>query len=196
MLRRTVRRLQWMGGTHTTAVLGGKLRPHDSQYIQMEKQVVKGVMDRDELTAPVEHWIWNDHHRQYRADLYNEIAKLPLRFALHPYDRIAAKMDESAVGYAAPLGPADPLDTIPFHIHRKNDGSFAHRLQSVDIANQNPRTSLYIKGIEGDLFRFEDELSKLLPTFRTFVRDDYIYVWDAGHDVIEVLEHWYIALGF
>jgi hypothetical protein len=196
MFRHCARRMQWMGGTHTTAVLGGKLQQHESQYIQMERQVVLGTLDRDNLTAPVEHWRWEKYQRQFRGDIYDEIAKLPLRFALHPCDTVVAEMNKSAVGYAPPLGPADPQDTIPFHIHRRADGTFGHEMHSTAARIGDPRMMLRIYGIDGDVFRFEEELIKILPSFRTFVRDDSVRIWNAGWDVVEVLEHWYIALGF
>lgn len=185
-----------MGGTHTTAVMGPKLPANDGQYVMMERHVGHTVMDRDNLTAPVQHWTWENGNREYRADIYNEIAKLPLRFALHPYDRIQEAMSKSAVGYAPPLGPADPVDTIPFHIHRLPDGTFPHTTRSINTRHGNPRMIASIWGIDGDSFRYEDELIKVLPAFKTFVRDDALQIWDATHDVVEILEHWHIALGF
>ena len=197
MLRRTARALQWMGGTHTTAVLGGKLQQHESQYIQMEKAVTSGILDRDSLTGVgVEHWTWKKHNRTLRPDIYSEIQKLPLRFSLHNFETVNAEMSKSAVGYAAPLGPADPVDVIPFHIHRKSDGTFNCSTPSTSVRVQNPKRFLVIGGVEGDVFRFEEEMIKLLPTFRTFIHDDRVLVWDVTGDVIEILEHWFIGLGF
>lgn len=186
-----------MGGTHKEAVLGGKLPAHSLQYIKMEKAVVDNTFDRDALTlAPVEHWKWERHNRTIRADLYDELNKLPLRFAMHPFSVVQQAMEKSAVGYAAPLGPADPIDTIPFHIHRGPDGTFIHEFHSMRTRIQHPRMVLNIRGVEGDSFRFEDELIKILPTFKIFVKPGCIDVYGATNDVVEILEHWYIGLGF
>jgi hypothetical protein len=186
-----------MGGAHTAAAtMGPRLPAKDNDYVQMERQVAANVLDRDNLTAPVQHWTWENGNREFRADIYDEIAKLPLRFTLHPYSTIQAAMSQSAVGYAAPLGPADRLDTIPFHIHRLADGTFPHTRRSISTKLGNPRMIASVWGVDGDVFRYEDELIKILPAFKIFVRDDVVQVWDATHDVIEILEHWYIALGF
>uniref|UniRef100_A0A7S1QHB7 Uncharacterized protein n=1 Tax=Neobodo designis TaxID=312471 RepID=A0A7S1QHB7_NEODS len=197
MLRKTARRLQWMGGTHKMAVMGPRLPENDGMYIGMQRAVrSQASIDRDNLTGPVQHWTWENGNREFRADIYDEIAKLPLRFTLHPYDRIHEAMSRSAVGYAPPLGPADPEDTIPFHIHRMPDGTFPHTTRSINPQKGDPRMILSIWGVDGDVFRFEDEMIKILPSFKTFVRDDAVQVWDTTHDVTEILEHWYIALGF
>eukprot|EP00796_Vickermania_ingenoplastis_P011358 gene11358-7864_t len=191
--------------------------------------------------------------RQLRADIYDELLKLPLRFALHDFDtlerhlygtsqytwggapeerqeneswmypltctshpsavgaatRTTKKHDESqpfyavgarlrsgSVGYAPPLGPADTLDTIPFFVHRTSTGMLPGRIFSMNYRNLMPAFYLRIGNIDGDIFRFEEELLKLFPTKKIFVRRHAIYIYNVNMDGNALVHHWLLGLGF
>lgn len=102
----------------------------------------------------------------------------------------------SAVGYAPPLGPADPLDTIPFFVHRTSTGLLPGRVHSMDAKRLMPAFYLRIGLIDGDIFRFEEELLKIFPTKKIFVRRHAVYVYNVNLDGKEVLFHWLLGLGF
>lgn len=102
----------------------------------------------------------------------------------------------SAVGYAPPLGPADPLDTIPFFVHRTSTGLLPGRVHSMDAKRLMPAFYLRIGNIDGDIFRFEEELLKIFPTKKIFVRRHAVYVYNVNLDGREILFHWLLGLGF
>lgn len=103
---------------------------------------------------------------------------------------------DSAVGYAAPLGPADPLDVLPFFVHRTPNGQLPGKVHSMHNKNLMPAFYMRIQNVEGDLFRFEEELMKIFPTKKIFVRSHTIYVYNVNLDGRSVLHHWLLGLGF
>jgi hypothetical protein len=198
MLRRTLVRTLWMGGVgqqlHTTGLVG----PAEAQLINIQENIaVHGTMDRDALTGPLvlkpqcTRWSVN-----LRGDIYDELLKLPLRYALHPFDKLHEHTQRSNVGYAPPLGPADPVDTLPFFIHRNTKGKFEIKVTSIAPSHNDPTLYLSIYLIEGDLFRFEEELIKLFPLKKTFVRQHKVVVFNAGRDAVGIIKHWLYGLGF
>lgn len=189
--------------------------------------------------------------RRLRADIYDELLKLPLRFALHDFNVLQAHLHampaaaeataetgeaplppgvyrssgnsnnnntesaaaspsssslmsshyavagrDSAVGYAPPLGHVDPLDVLPFFVHRTSNGALPGKVHSMDARRLMPAFYLRIQNIEGDLFRFEEELMKIFPTKKIFVRSHSVYVYNVGLDGQAVLHHWLLGLGF
>ncbi|EPY32770.1 hypothetical protein STCU_02667 [Strigomonas culicis] len=175
--------------------------------------------------------------RHLSADLYDELLKLPLRYALHdfvtlqrhasgllqppPADgalppgvftmhsppsteaagdayhyMVAGTPGLSAVGYAPPLGPADAHDVIPFFIHRTSSGKLPGKIYSMHAKNLMPNFVLKIYNVEGNLFRMEEELMKIFPTKKMFVRAHGIFIYNVGVDARQVLHHWMLGLGF
>ncbi|KEG11576.1 hypothetical protein DQ04_02471030 [Trypanosoma grayi] len=172
---------------------------------------------------PVPHTYLSKWNRALRSDIYDELLKLPLRFKLHDFSKLCPppppppppqqqqqqqqhQQDQlppvgvigrdSVVGYLPPLGPADPLDTIPFFVHRNSNGSLPGKLYSMNARNLMPAFYLRIQQVEGDLFRFEEELLKIFPTKKIFVRSHSIYVYNVGIDGKMILHHWLLGLGF
>lgn len=195
-MRRTFRSLVWAGGTAATRSLGGDLYPQTSQYINLKKDIVSGHLPPEaRLVAPTPHAFgrWN---RTLRADIYDELLKLPLRYQLHPFEKVSQHAAASSVGYAAPLGPVDPVDTIPFFVHRDSLGRLPGKLSSLDAKKLLPSFVLTIALVEGDLWRFEDELIKMFPTKKTFVRSHAVYVFGADNDARMILHHWMVGMGF
>nr|7AOI_Al Chain Al, mL49 [Trypanosoma brucei] len=149
---------------------------------------------------------WN---RALRSDVYDELLKLPLRYKLHDFAKLCPPQRcqeepeavgvvgrDSAVGYLPPLGPADPLDTIPFFVHRSSNGVLPGKVFSMHPRNLMPAFYLRIQQVEGDMFRFEEELLKIFPTKKIFVRSHSIYVYNVALDGRMVLHHWLLGLGF
>lgn len=203
--------------------------------------------------------------RQLRADIYDELLKLPLRYALHDFRTLQThlhavpstaaasekgEMDsgftgetplppgvfhssrsssssnasdvaassslstseaqqqqlefsyyavagrDSAVGYAPPLGHVDPLDVLPFFVHRTSNGQLPGKVYSMNAKNLMPAFYLRIQNVEGDVFRFEEELMKIFPTKKIFVRSHSVYVYNVNLDGRAVLHHWLLGLGF
>jgi hypothetical protein len=189
-----------MGGTHAQApILGGSTTKDGDDgraFINMQRQVVSGAVPKGALAGDVKHWQWTRYQREMRGDIYSELTKLPLRFQLHPFDALERAAQQSAVGYTTPLGAADADDTIPFFVHRTSDGQFPDRLHSLNPKLLMPSFYLVIEGIEGDVFRFEEELIKIFPTKKTFVRSHKVFLYNAGEDAREILHHWLLGLGF
>lgn len=102
----------------------------------------------------------------------------------------------SSVGYAPPLGPADPLDVIPFFVHRTGTGQLPGRVHSMDAKRLMPAFYLRIGLVDGDIFRFEEELLKIFPTKKIFVRRHAVYVYNVNLDGKAILHHWLLGLGF
>lgn len=102
----------------------------------------------------------------------------------------------SGVGYAPPLGPVDPFDTIAFFVHRTSHGNFAMKVRSMNLKNLMPSFYLQIGGIDGDIFRFEEELMKLFPTKKIFTRRERVFVYNVNFDGLMVVRHWLLGLGF
>ncbi|GET86187.1 hypothetical protein, conserved [Leishmania tarentolae] len=180
--------------------------------------------------------------RQLRSDIYDELLKLPLRYALHDFHRLQAHIHavpgtatnasgaatagerlppgvyhassslsspsldapgyyavagrDSAVGYAPPLGPADPVDVIPFFVHRSSNGHLPGKIYSMNAKTLMPAFYMRIQNVEGDVFRFEEELMKIFPTKKMFVRSHSVYVYNVNLDGRAVLHHWLLGLGF
>jgi hypothetical protein len=185
-----------MGGTAAVPALGKDLRHEGGRVVNVEKDIISGALpDEARKLRPISHPFskWN---RQLRADIYDELLKLPLRYQLHPFDKIVAHQSQSAVGYAPPMGPVDPDDVIPFFVHRNANGRFQGYIRSMHPKIAMPAFFMRINGVEGDLFRFEEELIKIFPTKKTFVRPYCVYVNAAGKDAKMILDHWYMGLGF
>jgi hypothetical protein len=200
--------------------------------------------------------------RRLRADIYDELLKLPLRYALHDFHTLQAHLHaepavlteeeaaavaasaeepplppgvyrshrshqhnehggtagaasslvadgaslssshyavagrDSAVGYAPPLGHVDPLDVLPFFVHRTSNGQLPGKVYSMNAKNLMPAFYMRIQNIEGDVFRFEEELMKIFPTKKIFVRSHSVYVYNVNLDGRAVLHHWLLGLGF
>ncbi|KAG5485116.1 hypothetical protein CUR178_08087 [Leishmania enriettii] len=181
--------------------------------------------------------------RQLRSDIYDELLKLPLRYALHDFRTLQAHIHavpgitkradgaaaaagerlppgvypasssfasgspdapayyavagrDSAVGYAPPLGPADPVDVIPFFVHRTSNGHLPGTIHSMNAKTLMPAFYMRVQNIEGDMFRFEEELMKIFPTKKIFVRSHSVYVYNVNLDGRAVLHHWLLGLGF
>lgn len=193
--------------------------------------------------------------RHLRADIYDELLKLPLRYALHDFHTLQAHLHavpamtdavaattgaeggapplppgvfrssgkapaattggddaapqqplmsshyavagrDSAVGYAAPLGHVDPLDVLPFFVHRSSNGQLPGKVYSMNAKNLMPAFYMRIQNVEGDMFRFEEELMKIFPTKKIFVRSHSVYVYNVNLDGRAVLHHWLLGLGF
>ncbi|KAG5506915.1 hypothetical protein JIQ42_07634 [Leishmania sp. Namibia] len=181
--------------------------------------------------------------RQLRSDIYDELLKLPLRYALHDFRTLQAHIHavpgitksadvaaaaarerlppgvypassslssgspdapayyavagrDSAVGYAPPLGPADPVDVIPFFVHRTSNGHLPGKIHSMNAKTLMPAFYMRVQNIEGDMFRFEEELMKIFPTKKIFVRSHSVYVYNVNLDGRAVLHHWLLGLGF
>lgn len=190
---RTFVRFSWVGGVGAQPGLSS-LRSQDSKYVGIDKEVVRG-------NVPAE------ARRIYGADIsskgrfvlcpriYDDLLKLPLRFKMHPYEDVVKNLDEIS-GYGLPLGPADRDDILPFHIHRNANGKLPGLVHSINERALAPAFITKFRLIDGDLFRFEDELIKIFPTKKTFVRNHEIVVYNSGKDSVRVAHHWMLGLGF
>jgi hypothetical protein len=181
-------------GRHHNAHVGAEA----ARWMGVEKHVVAGTVSADALKGHVEHWQWDPRGLQeLRPDVYDELLKLPLRYQMHPFDRLAAhQAAHSTVGYAPPLGPADAFDTIPFYAHRLRSGNFNMKVRSLDVKNALPVFKITLNNIDGDVFRMEDELIKIFPTKKTFVNAKMIRVFNAAEDARVIMHHWLLGLGF
>jgi len=190
LLRKTLRPLLWMGGNP----LG--VGPHDSQAIHIQPYVTSGVTSEDIVrTIPSVYKLNAKFRVVTRAEVYNELLKLPLRFPLHPFERIQEQMAKSDVGYTVPLGPVDTMDPCPFFVHRRRDGRF--NMKTKFQSKHEVRMHLTeLRNIEGDIFRMEEELIKMFPTKRSYVREDKIILWGTGFDGADLVRHWLLGLGF
>lgn len=274
-MRRTLRVAVWLGGTASTPALGVDLRPPTGAHVNVltssadpyhrrataaHLQPSSTAIATQHLPAEARQYLahmrvgvpqaaMHKFRRVLRADIYDELLKLPLRFALHDFERLQRHLTEgargglahplaedevepgvfrfppaetstdgvpedsgemhlsspyyavsgrqaSAVGYAPPLGPADPLDTIPFHVHRTSTGLLPGRVHSMDAKRLMPAFYLRVGNIDGDVFRFEEELIKIFPTKKIFVKRHAIYVYNVNLDGKSVLHHWLLGLGF
>ncbi|RNE99082.1 hypothetical protein TraAM80_08406 [Trypanosoma rangeli] len=225
MLQRSFLRGMWLGGTASIAALGHDTRPSTGKYINVlpptdiAKSIAAGAMPPEANVAavrPVPGMYYGRWNRALRSEVYDELLKLPLRYKLHdfskicpqpssssslsspqqPYRKVGVIGRESAVGYNPPLGPADPLDTIPFFVHRNSNGFLPGKVYSMNARNLMPAFFLRIQQVEGDVFRFEEELLKIFPTKKIFVRSHSIYVYNVGMDGRMILHHWLLGLGF
>jgi hypothetical protein len=186
----------WAGGTAAARSLGGDLYPTSSQLINVKKEIVSGQLPPEaRLIAPTPHPFgkWN---RALRADIYDELLKLPLRYQLHSFEALINHSASSSVGYAPPLGPVDRDDVIPFFVHRDANGKLPGKMLSLDEKKQLPSFVLQIPLIDGDLWRFEDELIKIFPTKKTFLRSHAAFIFGADRDVKMILHHWMLGMGF
>ena len=197
MLLHTLKRLKWVGGRGVSVPIIGTGR-YNEHYtpINAGKETIEEVISKEALQGLVDEYVFDDYHFEFRADIYQELTKLPLRYDLHPYDKVSDAVSKSAVGYTPPLGIVDPHDTIPFHVTRLSDGTFAQHLYSQHKKDANRLHHLRIDRLEGDLFRFEEELIKIFPYHRTYVRPYCVILWNASQDAKMVLQHWYLGLGF
>lgn len=214
MMRRTIERLLWQGGL--PAILGKDVRQIPGMRINIEEEVVQGSMPQEAIRMSQERDInalMTARHWRLSPVIYSELQKLPLRYALHPFEALKSAQRlspsiacatgvetedsrPSASNYGLPLGPADDFDTIPFHIHRDFKGMLPGRIRSVYPKTATPSTYLRIHLIDGDVFRFEDELIKIFPTKKTFVRHHVVFVFSLGNDGLTILHHWMLGLGF
>lgn len=196
VMKQAVVLLRWVGGTGAVPHLGGFIHDQRTKSINAKEEVA-----RNALPAEIRSGIAMPHpggkfNRQLRADIYDELLKLPLRYQLHRFDDLVAAQGISAVGYAPPLGPVDPDDIIPFHVHRNRNGRFPIRTYSLDAKKSLPSYFLRLDLIDGDLHRFEEELIKVFPTKKTFVRQQNVHVYNLASDGVVILTHWYLGLGF
>ncbi|KAH9584177.1 hypothetical protein LSM04_001686 [Trypanosoma melophagium] len=223
MLRRTFLQRLWLGGSATATALGHDVRPAAGKYINVVSptDIAAGSVPPEANAAtvlPVPHKRYGKWNRVLRSDIYDELLKLPLRFKLHDFSKLCPVEAEgrkeevhqhtqqqnqfavigrgTVVGYHPPLGPADPLDTIPFFVHRNSNGILPGKVYSMNRRNLMPAFYMRIQGVEGDLFRFEEELMKIFPTKKIFVRSHSIYVYNVGLDGRMILHHWLLGLGF
>lgn len=221
MLRRSVFGRVWLGGTASTAALGHDVRPSPGKYINVvpptdiARNIAAGSMPPEASVAaaqPVPHVHYAKWNRALRSDIYDELLKLPLRYKLHDFSKLCAPPpfassrddpqrvgvvgNDSAVGYMPPLGPAEPLDTIPFFVHRNSNGFLPGKIYSMNARNLMPEFVMHIQQVEGDVFRFEEELLKIFPTKKIFVRSHCVYVYNVGMDGRMILHHWLLGLGF
>lgn len=272
MLRASTLRRVWLGGGASTPALGTDTRNPQGQFINViaegtqarrqprrtaahflptaTRAATEPIMAQSpELrqtlgVIPTMKKSMSKWSRRLRPDIYDELLKLPLRYALHDYEVLQKHMHllppqqvvatdsaeeeegiyrfqkppetgtegedtlthahefyavsgrHSAVGYAPPLGPADPLDTIPFFIHRTSNGLLPGKIHSMHPRNLMPAFFMRIQGVEGDLFRMEEELMKIFPTKKIFVRSHSLYIYNVGLDGKMVLHHWMLGLGF
>ena len=158
--------------------------------------VVEEAISKEAMQALVEDWKYDQFHFELRADIYDELRKLPLRYQLHDFETLERRTNESAVGYCPPLGPVDPDDTIPFHVHRRRSGELNCALIPWNEREAKRLHYLRLDDIEGDLWRFEEEIIKIFPYHRTYVRDYCVIVWDVHQDATMVINHWLRGLGF
>jgi hypothetical protein len=199
MLRRSCARRRWIGGKGTVApILGTNMQPDYQKIMGVEKAVVSNdwSVDPAAMAGNYRPWRWERSYRELNPGLYDELLKLPLRYRLHPFDKLQAHMSQSAVGYAPPLGPADPFDTMPFFVHRIGCGNFQTHVRSLESKEGLPVYLLTLSRIDGDLFRFEDELIKIFPGKKTFVQANWVRVFNAAEDARAIVEHWMLGLGF
>jgi hypothetical protein len=197
MLRRSCTALKWIGGKGVvTPVIGTGKYNENFERVNTVESVVEEVITKEALSGLAKEYVFDKFHFEPRADIYNELLKLPLRFKLHPFEKIEEAASKSAVGYFPPLGPAEPLDTIPFHAHRGMHGTLPSTL--VPLMNKFARLPFYLRidRVDGDLFRFEEELIKIFPYHRTHVRPYCVILWDVNYDGVMVLHHWLYGLGF
>lgn len=195
-MRPTIRLANWLGGVASVKALGKDLRDSSGLFVNVQRDVANGALPLEaRRLAPVMHKFgkWN---RELRADVYDELLKLPLRFSLHPFDRLVEHSAGSAVGYAPPLGQVDPLDTIPFFVHRNAIGQLPGKVHSMHQKINMPNFFLTVRMVEGDLFRFEEELLKIFPTKKIFVKDHTVYLFNVNNDGKVILHHWLLGLGF
>ncbi|CCW60230.1 unnamed protein product [Phytomonas sp. EM1] len=249
MLNKSALALAWLGGTASNPALGFDARPAGGKFVNVlpegagprrfaphrnaaftasaganehfahQPEIRQAIATLPQMQPRLTRW-----NRQLRADIYDELLKLPLRFALHDLDRLqrhlrhvdeagnddgvyAVEVDgarefyavagrTSTVGYAPPLGPADPFDCLPFFVHRSSNGGLPGTIHSMHPRNLMPAFYMRIQGVEGDRFRFEEELMKIFPTKKIFVRSHSVYVYNVAQDGRMVLHHWLLGLGF
>ncbi len=188
-----------MGGSQLSPTLGRPARAADEtpgSRINIEAAVVEGALSKDALSGIQSHWKFGKFNRELRGDIYDELLKLPLRYSLHPFEKLVAASQHSAVGYATPLGPADPVDTIPFFVHRTSAGRFPGRVRSLNPKILFPISYIHFDNVEGDVFRFEEELIKIFPTKKTYVLPYGVRVYNARADALMIMHHWLAGLGF
>lgn len=186
-----------MGGVGVNVpVIGGKYTADQTFTANVASGVTAEALDKEAIAALQQHYEAGQYIFEPRVDIYNELLKLPLRFQLHPFDKLKAACDKSAVGYTPPLGVVDVEDTIPFHVHRIPDGRFGTQIISVNAHISMPSFYLRLTYIEGDLFRFEEELMKIFPTKKIFVKIHSLIVGNANIDAEVIVKHWLLGLGF
>lgn len=199
-MRSTACTLRWMGGMAVQpALTNSRLRNAKDRHINLTKEVAAGKMSPESRRlAEVPHPVNNVARRGtfLRSDIYDELLKLPLRYQLHPFERLVESRAASGAGYGLPLGAADEDDTIPFHVHRHASGQFYIQCHSINARNLDPTKILNIQLVEGDLHRFDDELIKIFPTKKIFIKEHKIMMYNSAEDVKEILEHWFMGLGF
>ncbi|KAK7201879.1 hypothetical protein NESM_000255300 [Novymonas esmeraldas] len=239
------------GSFHASPQAGSLAATHYAHTPELRHLADGAAMSLTGQRLPVSKPSTGKWSRVLRADIYDELLKLPLRYALHDFrvlqehlravpptttattassagagERLppgvfhASASDlpstssspsaesasgpayyavagrDSAVGYAAPLGPADPVDVLPFFVHRTSNGHLPGTVHSMNAKTLMPAFYMRIMNVEGDLFRFEEELMKIFPTKKMFVRSHSLYVYNVNLDGRAVLHHWLLGLGF
>lgn len=192
---RTALRYSWIGGVGAQpGILAADVRDRSTRFVGVDKEVTRG-----NLPAEARRIHGDDVALAGRFVLcpriYDDLLKLPLRYKLHPYEVLSKNLD-AVSGYGLPLGPADVDDIIPFHAHRNRVGRLAGLTHSINERNLTPTFITRFRLVDGDLFRFEDELIKIFPTKKTFVRNYEIVVHNCGKDGLRVAQHWLLGLGF
>jgi len=196
MLRLSRRSQVWVGGSGLVSSLGIDPRSADGLSINVTDRVMRGAIPQEALKLRGQRHRSNKWELNLRADIYEELTRLPLRYAMHPFHVLQEKAEASAVGYFDPLGSADPHDVIPFFVHRNANGRLPGKVRSLHAKISFPVFFMDIQRVEGDLFRFEDELIKIFPTKKTFVRPHTVLMFSAGVDAKVLLHHWLLGLGF
>lgn len=193
-MKRSAAFLSWVGGVGAQPSLSQSIRDRKSLFVGVDKEVVRG-----NIAAEARRIYGNDVDETDRfvlcPKIYDDLLKLPLRFKLHPYEVVAKNIDQ-IVGYGLPLGPCDTDDTIPFHVHRNTIGRLPGLVHSVNERQLTPAFITRFRLIDGDLFRFEDELIKIFPTKKTFVKNHEVVVYNTANDGARVAQHWMLGLGF
>jgi hypothetical protein len=188
-----------MGGTAVQpALTNTRLRDHRDKYVNVSSAVAGGRLP-PEARRLAEVPIAKSSPRigtVLRSDVYDELLKLPLRYKLHPFEKLVETRESAVSGYGLPLGPVDLDDTIPFHVHRHHSGHFYINAHSINARNLNPTKVLHINLVEGDLHRLDDELIKIFPLKKIFIKDHKLMMYNSAEDVKEILDHWFLGLGF
>ena len=198
-MRATASCLRWMGGTAVQpALTKTRLRDNKDKYVNVSHEVAGGRMpvEARRLESVALPSTSPRYGSVLRSDIYDELLKLPLRYKLHPFEQLVEARVLAASGYGLPLGPADLDDTIPFHVHRHSSGFFYMSAQSINARELNPAKTLHIQLVEGDLHRLDDELIKIFPTKKIFIKEHKLMMYNSSDDVKQIIEHWFLGLGF
>ena len=180
----------WMGGNF----LG--VGPRESQVLNVQSFVTSGATSQDiAKTIPR---VWRRGGKFdliLRQDLYDELLKIPLRYSLHPFEKLREQHAKSDCGYTIPLGPVDKEDPCPFHVHRTCTGRLPVKCIPLTTTEWRLLRTM-IRRFDGDVFRMEEELVKIFPTKRTYVKPAEVVIWGVGLDAALLVRYWLLGLGF